>query len=66
MIIISPTNVRNANCIGEMVLRGKKKSKKGQPSLNRYQGPKVDLIKSLRADIEQNRVNGSNLDFCKT
>jgi hypothetical protein len=49
-----------------MVLPGKKESKSGQPTLKRYQGLKLDLIKSLRAYLDQNRIDGSKLDFCKT
>jgi hypothetical protein len=63
-------NVRNANCITDLEVRwsyvAKTESKTDQPSLNRYQGPKVHLMKSLREDLGQNRVWGPNLDFCKT
>ena len=60
-----------------MVLRGlnlsksdhggkRRKSKTGKPSLNHFQGPKLKLIKSLRACLDQNKVEGPKLDFCKT
>jgi hypothetical protein len=26
----------------------------------------LDLIKSLRTDLDQNRVEGPKIDFCKT
>jgi hypothetical protein len=35
-------------------------------ALNRYQGLKLDLIKSLRACLDQNKVEEPKLDFCKT
>ena len=60
-----------------MVLRGlnlsksvhggkRRESKTGKPSLNHFQGPKLKLIKSLRACLDQNKVEGPKLDFCKT
>jgi hypothetical protein len=58
-IVSSLANVCNANCITDLERRWSyvvKKVKTGQPSLNRYQGPNLDLIKSLRAHLDQNRV----------
>jgi hypothetical protein len=45
---------------------GKKRTKTDQPSLNCYQGLKLNLIKSLRACLDQNRVEGLKLNYCKT
>jgi hypothetical protein len=42
-----------------------KNSKTGQPSLNRYQRQKLDLIKKIKGDLDQNKVKGSKLDFYK-
>jgi hypothetical protein len=43
-----------------------RESKTGKSSLNRYEGPKLNLIKSLRADLYQNKVDGPKLNLCKT
>jgi hypothetical protein len=43
-----------------------RESKTGQPSLNRYHGSKSNLIKNLRAGLDQNKVERPKLDICNT
>jgi hypothetical protein len=43
-----------------------KKEKTGQSSLNCNKGSKLDLIKSLWVDLDQNKVEEPKLNFCKT
>jgi hypothetical protein len=49
-----------------MIAKKSQKRINHQPSLNRSQELKLDLIKSLRADLDQNRVEGPKIDLCKT
>jgi hypothetical protein len=59
---VIPHRLKLANFVHD----GKKELKPSQPSLNRCRGSKLDLIKSLRVYLDQNRVEGPKLDFHKT
>jgi hypothetical protein len=48
---------------------GKKRDLKNRSTItkpNRCQGSKLDLSKSLMADLDQNKIKGLKLDFYKT